>query len=140
MWAGRAAVAPPRLRPTARHRYNTLAGTGSALRTRMAAVRLEQTPMRGTLPSSEVEGWVNAHPRWKFSDGKIRKKYVFRSFRSAIVFVNRVATISDELDHHPEIRVNYSEVVLRLWSHDADGVTERDLKLAERIDFATSAR
>ncbi len=96
--------------------------------------------MRGTLPSSEVEGWVNAHPRWKFSDGKIRKKYVFRSFRSAIVFVNRVATISDELDHHPEIRVNYSEVVLRLWSHDADGVTERDLKLAERIDFATSAR
>ena len=96
--------------------------------------------MRETLPPSEVEGWVKAHPRWKLSDGKIRKKYVFRSFRSAIVFVNRVATISDELNHHPEIRVNYNEVVLRLWSHDAGGVTERDLKLAERIDFATSAR
>ncbi len=96
--------------------------------------------MKGTLPPSEVEGWVTVHSRWKFSDGKIRKKYVFQSFRSAIVFVNRVATISDEFDHHPEIRVNYNEVTLRLWSHDAGGVTERDLKLAERIDFATSAR
>ena len=96
--------------------------------------------MQGTLPPSEVEGWVSAHPKWKFSDGTIRKKYVFESFRSAIVFVNRVATISDELNHHPEIRVNYNEVSLRLWSHDAGGVTERDLKLAERIDFATSAR
>ena len=96
--------------------------------------------MKATLPPTEVEGWVKAHPRWKFADGKIRKKYVFQSFRSAIVFVNRVATISDELEHHPEIRVNYNEVLLRLWSHDAGGVTERDLALAERIDFATSAR
>ena len=96
--------------------------------------------MSGTLPPSEMEGWIQANPRWKFSDGKIRKKYAFRSFRSAIVFVNRVATISDELDHHPEITVNYDKVTLRLWSHDAGGVTERDLKLAERIDFATSAR
>ena len=96
--------------------------------------------MTGVLPPSEVEGWVKAHPRWRFGDGKIRKRYVFQSFRSAIVFVNRVATISDELKHHPEIRINHDRVLLRLWSHDAGGVTERDLKLAERIDFATSAR
>ncbi len=96
--------------------------------------------MAERVPPEEVEAWVSAHPRWKFRDGAIRKKYRFPSFRSAIVFVNRVATIADELDHHPEITVRYDKVIVRMWSHDAGGVTERDLGLAERIDFATSAR
>ena len=87
-----------------------------------------------------VEDWVAARSRWEFRDGAIRKTYAFPSFRSAIVFVNRVATIADEVDHHPDIDIRYDKVSLRLWSHDAGGVTERDLKLAERIDFATSAR
>lgn len=96
--------------------------------------------MSGTLPPKEVQGWVSGRARWKFIDGSIRKKYRFESFRNAIVFVNRVATIADEQKHHPEITVRYDQVWLKLWSHDAGGVTERDLKLAERIDFATSAR
>ena len=96
--------------------------------------------MAERVPPEEVEAWVGAHPRWKFRNGAIRKKYLFPSFRSAIVFVNRVATIADELDHHPEIIVRFDKVILRMWSHDAGGVTERDLGLAERIDFATSAR
>ena len=96
--------------------------------------------MAEKLPPEEVEAWVSARPRWKYRDGTIRKNYRFPSFRSAVVFVNRVATIADELDHHPEITVRYDKVILRMWSHDAGGVTERDLGLAERIDFATSAR
>ena len=87
-----------------------------------------------------VEDWVAARSRWHFRDDAISKTYAFPSFRSAIVFVNRVATIADEVDHHPDIDIRYDKVSLRLWSHDAGGVTERDLKLAERIDFATSAR
>lgn len=101
---------------------------------------MERTPMSGTLPPGEIEGWAAVHPKWAFRDGTLRKKYVFQSFRSAIVFVNRVATIADELKHHPEITVSHHEVSLRLWSHDVGGITERDLRLAERIDVATSAR
>lgn len=96
--------------------------------------------MAKKLPQDEVEAWVAERPRWLFRDGAILKEYGFPSFRSAIVFVNRVATIADELNHHPDISVRYDRVVLRMWSHDAGGVTERDLNLAERIDFATSAR
>ena len=96
--------------------------------------------MAEKIPREEIEAWADAHASWKVRDGTIQKKYVFPSFRSAIVFVNRVATIADELDHHPEIRIRYDKVFLRLWSHDAGGVTKRDLNLAERIDFATSAR
>ena len=96
--------------------------------------------MAEKLSPEEVENWAAVHSRWKFRDDGIRKTYTFPSFRSAIVFVNRVATIADEVDHHPDITIRYDKVSLKLWSHDAGGVTERDLKLAERVDFATSAR
>jgi len=96
--------------------------------------------MTERLPPEIVEAWAEARARWKYRDDAIRKEYVFPSFRSAVVFVNRVATIADEINHHPQIRIRYDRVRLRLWSHDAGGVTQRDLSLAERIDFATSAR
>ena len=96
--------------------------------------------MADKLSPSQIEEWTAAHSRWKFKDNGIRKHYMFPSFRSAIVFVNRVATIADEEGHHPDIQIRYDRVSLHLWSHDAGGVTERDLQLAERIDFATSAR
>lgn len=93
-----------------------------------------------SLPQHEIEGWIATHPGWRFREGAIGKKYTFPSFRSAIVFVNRVATIADELNHHPDISVKYNEVWLAVSTHDVGGVTEKDFKLAERIDFATSAR
>ena len=96
--------------------------------------------MVNRLPQQEIDGWIASHPTWRFRDGAISKKYTFPSFRSAIVFVNRVATIADELNHHPDIGVRYNEVVVAVSTHDAGGVTEKDFKLAERIDFATSAR
>lgn len=92
------------------------------------------------LPQHEIEGWIATYPGWRFREGAIRKKYTFPSFRSAIVFVNRIATIADELNHHPDINVRYDTVFLTISTHDAGGVTEKDFKLAERIDFATSAR
>lgn len=96
--------------------------------------------MSSKLPRHEIEGWVAAHPKWQYREGGIRKKYTFPSFRSAIVFVNRVATIADEHGHHPDINVRYNVISLVLSTHDAGGVTEKDIRLAERIDFATSAR
>lgn len=108
--------------------------------TRKRLSRREETLMAEKLRPEEIEAWTAAHPRWRFRDGAIHKEYAFQSFRSAIVFVNRVATIADELKHHPDIDVRYDRVILRMWSHDAGGVTERDLNLAKRIDFATSAR
>ena len=96
--------------------------------------------MPNKLPLEDIEGWVAIHPRWQYRDGAIHKKYTFPTFRSAIVFVNRVATIADELDHHPDINVRYNSVSLAMTTHDAGGVTKKDIGLAERIDFATSAR
>lgn len=54
-------------------------------------------------------------------------------FATASEFASRVAKVADELNHHPEIRLGYGSVAFELSSHDAGGVTERDLELAARI-------
>jgi len=96
--------------------------------------------MTAKLSKKEIGLWTDAHAGWKLRGDSLRKTYQLPGFRDSIVFVNRIATIADELDHHPEIRIQFNKVTLRLWSHDAGGVTKRDVALAQRIDFATSAR
>ena len=72
--------------------------------------------MAEKLPPEEIENWAAARSTWKFRDDTIRKSYTFPSFRSAIVFVNRVATIADEVNHHPDITIRYDKILLKLRS------------------------
>ena len=87
------------------------------------------------LPQEAVQAWIDGRSGWRLRDGAIRKKYLFPSFRSAIVFVNRVATVADELNHHPDIDIRYDKIFLALSTHDAGGITQKDLDLATRVDF-----
>ncbi len=92
------------------------------------------------LNSESVRGWLIGRKGWKRRANKLTKNFVFGHFRDAIVFVNRVATLADNHDHRPDIDVRDVRVTLTLSTPDAGGITEKDLDLAEQIDFATSAR
>ena len=75
------------------------------------------------------EGWSPS------SDGKaIEKSFRFQDFSEAFAFLTRVAMHAEKVDHHPEIANVWNKVDLRLTSHDAGGITDRDRKLAEAID------
>jgi 4a-hydroxytetrahydrobiopterin dehydratase len=87
-----------------------------------------------------IKGWLAARKGWKRRGSKIAKDFVFENFRDSIVFVNRVASIADHFNHHPDIDVRYATVTVSLTTHDAGGLTDRDLDVAEQIDFATSAQ
>lgn len=91
------------------------------------------------LNADSIRGWLGARKGWKRRSNRLTKDFDFPSFRDSIVFVNRVATLADDHDHHPDIDVRYDTVTITLSTHDAGGITEKDLKLAEQIDFATSA-
>jgi len=75
----------------------------------------------------ELDGWVQA------SDG-IRKQYVLNDFSSAVNLVNRVADLAEEANHHPDILINYNRVTFTLITHDAGGITDKDIDLAARIE------
>ena len=64
----------------------------------------------------------------------------FDDFLKAIAFVNRVAELAQSEDHHPDIEIHYNRVILRWWTHTADGVTDRDRELAELSSALTSAK
>jgi 4a-hydroxytetrahydrobiopterin dehydratase len=90
------------------------------------------------LNTESVRGWIKGRKGWSRRSNKLIKAFEFSSFRNSIVFVNRVATLADLHDHHPDIDVRVEKVTLTLSTHDAGGITEKDIKLAEQIDFATS--
>ena len=94
--------------------------------------------MRTKLKTESVRGWLNGRPGWKRRANRLTKDFSFSNFRDSIVFVNRVATLADSHKHHPDIAVHDATVTLSLSTHDAGGITEKDLGLAEQIDFATS--
>ncbi len=71
---------------------------------------------------------------WKRSGNSIERTFEFPSFMRGIEFVNLVAQAAETADHHPDVDIRYTKVVIKLSSHDAGGVTSRDIKLARKID------
>ena len=94
--------------------------------------------MVSALNPESIRGWLRNRQGWKRRSNKLIKHFSFGSFRDSIVFVNRVATFADQHDHHPNIDVRYTTVTLTLSTNGAGGITDKDLELAEQIDFATS--
>ena len=78
----------------------------------------------------ELEDLVN----WTKDGKEIKREIVAADFASAIGFVNSVAILSEKMDHHPEWSNVYNRVDILLTTHDADGLSERDAKLAEAIE------
>ena len=72
---------------------------------------------------------------WKQADNKLYRKFEFADFSEAFAFMTRVALAAEKMDHHPLWTNVYNQVEIWLSTHDAgDVVTERDKKLAEKID------
>lgn len=76
-----------------------------------------------------LHGWSEVDDR-----DAIRKSYHFADFSEAWGFLSRVALIAEKMDHHPEIFNVYNRVEIVLSTHDADGLSERDIKEAQAID------
>jgi len=72
--------------------------------------------------------------RWELRDGRLRKQFTFRTFLRAIAFVNSVAYLAESAGHHPDITINYNKVTLRIITHSAGGLTDRDFSLASEVD------
>jgi 4a-hydroxytetrahydrobiopterin dehydratase len=96
--------------------------------------------MAEKLNNESVQGWLKGRRGWSRKSNKLLKDFNFPSFRDAIVFVNRVATLADDAKHHPDIDIRYKSVHVSLTTHDVGGISDKDLALAEKIDFATSAQ
>lgn len=86
------------------------------------------------LSDPEIETALHQLPGWKRNGKVIERVFQFGNFVRAIEFVNQIAEAAEAVNHHPDIIINYNKVTLALVSHDSGGVTQRDLKMASRIN------
>jgi 4a-hydroxytetrahydrobiopterin dehydratase len=75
-------------------------------------------------------------PGWQIVEGRdaITKTFKFKDFNAAFGFMTRAALVAERMNHHPEWLNVWNRVDVTLSSHDVDGLSERDLKLAEAMD------
>ena len=78
-------------------------------------------------------------PGWALDGDALTRSFRFADFAHAFAFLTRVAAHAEAIDHHPEFTSRWNRVDFRLTTHDADGVTERDVALAEAINALASA-
>jgi 4a-hydroxytetrahydrobiopterin dehydratase len=69
---------------------------------------------------------------WDEVEGALQREFRFKDFAAAMNFVNRVAELAEEANHHPDISIHYNRVVLRFWTHSANAITDLDRELAAR--------
>ena len=85
--------------------------------------------------------FLREFPAWHDADGRdaIVRTLVFSDFSEAFAFMARVALAAERADHHPEWSNSYNRVEITLTTHDAGGVSERDIALARRIETIAGA-
>jgi 4a-hydroxytetrahydrobiopterin dehydratase len=83
---------------------------------------------------SEISAALARLPGWTREGETITKEWPLGTFKEAISFVNKVADLAEEQNHHPNILIRYKRVRLTLSSHDVGGISERDFALAESVE------
>ncbi|WP_266078726.1 4a-hydroxytetrahydrobiopterin dehydratase [Haladaptatus caseinilyticus] len=71
---------------------------------------------------------------WEREADEIVRSYEFDDYLDGVAFASEIGEISEEEFHHPEIIIGYEEVEVRLTSHEAGGITDKDVEMAERFD------
>lgn len=99
----------------------------------------EQTcqPVANMVPLSvkEAEAHLVQIPNWSLAERKITRDFQFKNFHQAMDFVNRVAAIANEQDHHPDIAISYNKVKLILTTHKIGGLSTNDFIMAAKTDL-----
>jgi 4a-hydroxytetrahydrobiopterin dehydratase len=86
------------------------------------------------LSDTEIKQSLARLPGWRQNGTAIQRVFEFPDFKAAMAFVNRIADAAEQANHHPDIDIRYNKVTMSLVSHDSGGVTQRDVKMAERIN------
>ena len=83
------------------------------------------------LSDKQIENALRALHGWSLRDGKLHREIKFADFSAAFAFMTRVALAAEKRDHHPEWSNVWNRVTIDLVTHDAGGITERDVALAQ---------
>ena len=100
-------------------------------------------PLRHVLSATQVIAAMAKLDGWKLhgdgADVAIEKTFAFKNFLRTMAFVNAIAFIAEQQDHHPELLVHYSSCSVRFNTHDVQGVSRTDFECAALVDALASS-
>jgi 4a-hydroxytetrahydrobiopterin dehydratase len=91
-----------------------------------------------TLDTTTIDAALTELQGWERDGDTIRREYQLEGFREAIDLIVRIADLADAANHHPELTNVYSKLTVVLTTHDAGGITQKDLDLAAAIEAVAS--
>jgi len=88
----------------------------------------------GLLSNEEINSALVSLDGWVYLDNQIAKNVSFDTYLNGIEFVNSLAKIAEEMNHHPDLKVGWCQVEVLFTSHDLGGVTTQCIKMAKMVD------
>lgn len=86
------------------------------------------------LAQENIDQRLEVFPEWSLIGDSMQRTFGFETFVESMEFVERVAELAEQHQHHPDILIRYNKVTLTTTTHDAGGLTEKDFNLAREID------
>ena len=86
------------------------------------------------LTETELKSFLVENSDWNLEEGRLVREWKFADFVEAMHFVNRLPELAEAQGHHPDIDIRYNKVLLGLVTHDANGISRRDVKLATDLN------
>jgi len=87
----------------------------------------------------EINSTLPEKEQWVLEDGKLTKLFMFKSFISAFGWMSQVAIWSEKMNHHPEWSNIYNKVNVKLVTHEVNGISDLDIKLANKMEMITQS-
>ena len=91
------------------------------------------------LPDGEIEAGLRRLPGWRREGDEIVKDFELATFPAVIALVGRIADLAEAADHHPDLDIRYNKLHVALSTHDAGGLTAKDLEPASQIEAAAAS-
>ncbi|HET7791650.1 MAG TPA: 4a-hydroxytetrahydrobiopterin dehydratase [Gemmatimonadales bacterium] len=93
-----------------------------------------------TYSAAEIATRLKALPGWRFENGALARSYQTDGWPTTLMLVNALGFIAEAADHHPDLAVSWGSVSVRLNTHSAKGITDKDFELARRFEAAAMWR
>jgi pterin-4a-carbinolamine dehydratase len=91
--------------------------------------------MSKTYTETEITTWLATNlPTWSYADGHLTRTYITGNWRLTLLLSSTIGYLAEAGWHHPELILTYPQLTVRLQTHDAGGITDKDLELAKRIE------
>ncbi|MGB9637926.1 MAG: 4a-hydroxytetrahydrobiopterin dehydratase [bacterium] len=83
---------------------------------------------------NNLEQFLKENPNWKIIDNKLYREINLNNFKEVVLFFNLIAFLAEKLNHHPDLEVSYKKIIVKLFTHSNNSITDKDIELANLIE------